>query len=174
MAGLPDYLTIKHEALTRVRTRLSDPSVPATAISATARVAGSSGVRPVRTREFTVITDSAPVLAGHDLGPTAPELLLSALASCLAHTYVVVGISHGLTYQSLEVEVRGCIDYRGLLEVDPAASVPPTELTYQARIASDASAEQLETLRQAVERLCPVLQALQQPTPVLGQVVRAE
>jgi hypothetical protein len=62
-----------------------------------ARVAGGSGVRPVSIREFTIVTDSAPALAGYNLGPTAPELLLASLASCLAHTYLIVAANRGVT-----------------------------------------------------------------------------
>ena len=121
---------------------------------------------------ITIVTDSLPALAGHNLGPTAPELLLSALASCLAHTYLVVAINHGVRYETLEVEVRGCIDYRGLLEVDPAAPIAPYDLAYDAQIATDATDAMLARVQADVERLCPVLRALTQPTPVTGRVVR--
>jgi len=174
MSSLPDYLTLKRERMTTLREQLRTAEAPAIPISATARVAGGSGVRPLQVREFTIISDSAPALAGYNLGPTAPELLLSALASCLAHTYLVVAVNHGLTYEALEVEVRGCIDYRGVLEVDPATPIPPQELSYEARLTSAASAEQLERLQADVERLCPVLQALRQPLTVAGRLVRSD
>ena len=170
--NLPGYMEAKAEALTSFREKLRSPEAAPTPLSVTVRVAGGSGARPVRVREFTIVTDALPPLAGNNLGPTAPELLLSALSSCLAHSYIVVGIKHGLVYRSLELEVRGCIDYRGTLEVDPAVPVPPTGITYEARIDADATPEQLEAVRRDVERTCPIFQALMQPMPVEGRVVR--
>jgi uncharacterized OsmC-like protein len=171
---LPEYLDDKREKLNTLRDALRNPDLPPAALSATARVAGGSGVRPVHVREFTVVTDSGPALAGYDLGPSAPELLLCALASCLAHTFLIVAANKGLTYDALEVEVRGRLDFRGVLEVGDTALPTPYDITYEARIKSDAAPEQLEHVRREVERLCPVLQAITQPLPVQGQVIQID
>ncbi|MCC6626238.1 MAG: OsmC family protein [Chloroflexi bacterium] len=169
--NLAGYMDAKADALASLRERLQAPDAAPTPLSVVVRVAGGSGARPVKVREFTIVTDALPALAGNNLGPTAPEILLSALASCLIHSYVVVATDLGLRYDSIELEVRGQIDYRGTLRVDPAAAVPPTGIAYEARIASSASVEQLEAVRREVERFCPVFQALLQPTPVTGRVV---
>jgi uncharacterized OsmC-like protein len=170
--NLPAYLTYKQARLGELRDALSSAQPTPTELSVTARVAGGSGVRPVQVREFTIVTDSSAALAGHDLGPTAPELLLSALASCLAHTFLIAATNEGLTYEMLEVEVRGTIDFRGILEVSTEAPVAPQNITYEARMAVNAGAEQLARLQFEVERLCPVLQALTQPLTVKGRIVR--
>lgn len=172
MPDLSDYLSFKAERMAALRERLAQPHAAPLALEATARVAGGSGVRPVRVREFTIVTDSGPALAGYDLGPTAPELLLSALASCLAHTFLIVAAGRGLPYDELAVTVRGTIDFRGVLEVSPGAPIGPQGLSYEARISSPAGDAELDAVRQEVERLCPVLRALTEPTPVRGAVVR--
>jgi uncharacterized OsmC-like protein len=172
MPNLSDYLNFKAERLADLRERLAQPDAAPAALEATARVAGGSGVRPVRVREFTIVTDSGPALAGYDLGPTAPELLLSAMASCLAHTFLIVAASRGLAYDELAVTVRGTIDFRGVLDVGADVPVGPQGLSYEARISSPASADELEAVRQEVERLCPVLRAVSEPTPVRGAVVQ--
>lgn len=172
MPTLPDYLAFKRECMTEFRETLRNAPDPATQLTATARVAGGSGVRPVQVRQFTIVTDSGPALAGYGLGPTAPELLLSALASCLAHSFLLVAVNHGVTYDSLEVEVRGTIDYRAVLEVGEEVPITPQHLGYEARVTSSASEEQLAAVQADVERLCPVLQALRQPIEVTGSVRR--
>lgn len=173
MPTLPDYLDFKRDKLTTLREKLSAPDAAPIELQATARVAGGSGVRPVQVRTFTVVTDSGAALAGYDLGPSAPEVLLCALASCLAHTFLIVAATRGVAYDSLEVEVRGSIDFRGVLEVDPTVPTEPHSITYEARIASSADAGQLEQVRQDVERLCPVLRAVTQPIAVQGTVIQA-
>jgi uncharacterized OsmC-like protein len=174
MATLANYLAFKRSKLAELRKRLQEPAGAPFELKATARIAGGSGVRPVRVREFTIVTDSGPALAGYDLGPSAPELLLSALASCLAHTYLIVAADRGIAYDTLEVEVRGSIDFCGVLEVGADAPIPPQQLRYEARIGSQVGAQQLAQLQREVERLCPVLQALTQPLVVEGVVVKVE
>jgi uncharacterized OsmC-like protein len=171
MPDVNDYLSVKQQALDAMRAKLSSGDVAPTALSATARVAGASGVRPVQVREFTVVTDSAPALAGYNLGPSAPELLLSSLASCLAHTYLIVAASHGVPISSLEVVVQAEIDFRGALDVDPEVPSPPQNIRYTAQLGGGATPDQLAFLQREVERLCPVLRALTEPVAVTGRVV---
>jgi uncharacterized OsmC-like protein len=171
---LPGYMAVKASALESARDRLRQPDAAPTPLSVSVRVAGGSGARPITVREFTIVTDALPALAGNNLGPTAPELLLGALASCLAHSYVVVAADRGIRFDAFELEVSGQLDYRGMLRVDPDAPVPPTGLHYHARITSAASAADLDAVRREVERYCPVLQALVQPTSVTGDVSRLD
>jgi uncharacterized OsmC-like protein len=171
MPTINDYMAFKGERMEELRERLRNPDVPPAALSATARVAGGSGIRPVQVREFTIVTDSGPALAGYNLGPTAPELLLSSLASCLAHTFLIAAVNRQVALESLEVEVRATLDFRGVLEVTDAPPAP-TDIRYEARIASGASDEQLAQLKEDVERLCPVLYAITNPLPVSGQISR--
>lgn len=174
MPTLPDYLEYKQACMTSLRERLRQPAAGPIPLLATCRVAGGSGVRPVRVREFTVVTDSSPALAGYDLGPTAPELLLSSLASCLAHTFLIVAANRNLSYRSLEVAVQGNIDFRGVLEVDPEAPTMPQDLRYTATIDCDLDPETLASIQADVERLCPVLQVITQPMAVHGEIRSVE
>lgn len=172
MTTLPEYMRVKREKLARYRATLASGEAGPAVLTASCTVAGGSGVRPVRAREYTIITDSGPALAGYSLGPTAPEVLLSALASCLTHSYVAIAATRDLTYETIEVVVHGTVDYRGNLAVDPAAPIPPYDLSYEARIVTDADDATLAEIHAAVERLCPVLQALRQPLTVSGRLVR--
>lgn len=167
MLTMDDFLQGKAARLRDMREHLSDPLAPPVALSATARIAGSSGVRPISIREFTVVSDSGAALAGHDLGPSSPELLLGALASCLAHTFLIVGVAHSISYDHVAVEVTGTLDYRGMLEMDDAP-VNMYDVQYRATLGSAASDEQLEAVRHDVERLCPVLQTFTRPVSVSG------
>jgi uncharacterized OsmC-like protein len=172
MPDLSAYLTFKAERIADLSARLADPATPPIPLRASCRVAGGSGVRPVRVRDFTVVTDSGAGLAGYDLGPTAPELLLSALASCIAHTFLIVAARRGVAYDSLEVTVEGQIDFRGVLEVDPTVPVAPQGLHYTATLTSPAADAELQLIQSEVERLCPVLRAVVEPQAVTGRVVR--
>lgn len=172
MFSLPEYLRRKRERVEALRARLRAPETAPFPLRATARIVGGSGVRPVRVREFTITTDAGAALGGYELGPTAPELLLSALASCLAHSYAIAAADRGLEFEALEVEVSGQIDYRGTLAVDPQATVPPTGISFEARMATAGEQALVDAVHADVERLCPVLQALRHPQTVTGRVTR--
>lgn len=172
MPTLSEYLAFKAHRMAALRENLAAPDAAPASLRAVARVADGSGVRPVRIREFTIVTDSAPALAGYNLGPTAPELLLASLASCLAHTYLIVAANRGMRFETLEVEVTGQIDFRGVLEITPDAPIAPFGLTYLARVSGDVSDDELRRIQKDVERLCPVFRALVEPVAVSGRVER--
>ncbi len=134
-------------------------------VRASSRLAGVTGVRPTMAGVHPVISDSAPGLAGHALGPTAPELLLGALASCLVHTYVIQAILLEVPLDSVEVVVQAQLDMASTLGMH---GPPPLlqQITYQAQVASSSSAEAVEWLHAAVEANCPVLNTLRQPAEI--------
>ncbi|MFV9503876.1 MAG: OsmC family protein [Oscillochloridaceae bacterium umkhey_bin13] len=169
---LPEYLERKRVLVDAYREQLRQPEAAPAPLRAVVSVAAGSGVRPIRMRDFLVTTDAGAPIGGYGLGPTAPELLLGALASCLAHSAVVIAADHKMPIEQLEVEVTGQLDYRGTLAVEATATVPPTKLAYQLRVSGPLSDQDLARLHADLEQLCPVLLALTQPTAVSGQIER--
>ena len=116
--------------------------------------------------ETVFVTDSAPALAGNALGPTAPEMLLGALASCLVHTYLIQAVLLQLPLDQVEVEVQGALDMGGVVGL-PYTAPPQLEgITYTAIVTSTATAEEIERMHAAVEATCPVLNTIRFPTAV--------
>lgn len=169
---LPEYLERKRDLMDAYRKQLRGPEAAPTALRATVSVAAGSGVRPIRMREHTVVSDAGAVIGGWGLGATAPELLLGALASCLAHSALMIAADHGIALEELTIDVTGKLDYRGTLGVAAEAVVPPTELSYVLRFGGSISDTAIATIEQEIQRLCPVLLALTQPTAVSGRSER--
>jgi uncharacterized OsmC-like protein len=172
MWTLPEYLERKRDLVEAYREQLRGPAAAPTPLRATVSVAAGSGVRPARIRDHAVTTDSGAALGGYGLGPSAPELLLGALASCLAHSALVIAADMGLRFEQLEVEVSGELDYRGTLGVGDDALVQPSNLAYTLRFAGPVSDEAIGALQADLERLCPVLLALTRPLTVTGGAER--
>lgn len=168
---LPEFLERKARLVEAYREQLRAGAAPAP-LRAVVAVAAGTGVRPIRVRDHLVTTDSGAALGGFGLGATAPELLLGALASCLAHSALVIAADRGLALEQLEVEVTGQLDYRGTLSVAPDAEVPPTGLAYALRVAGDLADAEIAALKEDLDRLCPVLLALTRPTAVAGRAER--
>ncbi|MFQ3661828.1 MAG: OsmC family protein [Chloroflexaceae bacterium] len=170
--SLAEYLKRKRELVEAYRARLRAPDAARTPLRATVTVAAGSGVRPIRLRDHLVISDAGAALGGYGLGPSAPELLLGALASCIAHSALVIAADRGVTFEHLEVEVTGLLDYRGTLGVSEDAPVPPTDLAYTLRFAGPVSDTEIAAIQADIARLCPVLLALTRPTPVTAHAER--
>ncbi len=144
----------------------AEPARARITLRAGATVAGFTGARTVQMRDSSWVTDSAPALGGNALGPSAPEVLLGALASCLAHTYLIVAALESIPLQSVAVQVQGALDFRGVVGL-PVDALPQMEaLTYQAEVVTTAGEAALAHLHAEVERLCPVLNTLRLPVAV--------
>ena len=154
------------------------------AVAALAMPLGQAQAASVRRTSFSNVADlthrlgtqfplfpGAP-LGGFGLGASAPELLLGALASCLAHSALVIAADRGIALDELEVDVSGQLDYRGTLSVDDTTPVAPTDLRYMVRITSPCDDAELAQLHADLERLCPVLLAITRPTSVAGRIER--
>jgi uncharacterized OsmC-like protein len=167
MSALAPYLSRKQAVLEQ---RQSDfqaaPEKAVVCIKASSWVAGNTGARPVRMGETLFITDSAPALAGNALGPTAPEMLLGALASCLVHTYLIQATLLQLPLDNVEVDVQGALDMSGVVGLPYTALPQLANITYSARVTSSAAPEDIERMHAAVEETCPVLNTIRLPTPV--------
>jgi len=168
MSGLGDYLEEKRVALAarRAERRGDDTVIPRTV---TVRAEGRSGIRRIRIRDFQIISDSLPDLAGYDLGPGSPEILMGALGSCLTHTYLIQAALLGVPLESLEVEVSAGLDPRASL-IGKEYPIFSEGISYVVRIASPAPSSETEKLRQAVEQACPVLNFLQAPRAISGRL----
>jgi uncharacterized OsmC-like protein len=95
------------------------------------------------------------------------DLLLGALAACAQITCQMVATAMGVPTDRIEVKVEGNLDLRGTLGL--AKDVPVGFENIHVRFdidAPEATAEQLNALREKTEQYCVVMQTLTRP-PVL-------
>lgn len=161
MNPLTDYLQRKRGVLAqRQSDYTTQPESATIALKVTSKVAGSTGARPIQMGAHNVLTDAAPGLAGNALGPSAPELLLGALASCLVHTYLIHAALLELPLAHVEIETAGQLNMAGVVGLPYQEAPRITHIRYHPVLTIEASAEQIEHLHQLVEQTCPVLNTL--------------
>lgn len=167
MAILDNYLERKAKALAdRQADWTAKPESGVVTMKASSKVAGITGARPTKMGDHFIVSDSAPGLAGHSLGPTSPEMLLGALASCLVHTYLIQAVLMNIPLDTVEVEISGRMDYKPVVGL-PSDGIPMFEdITYTPHIQSPASQNDVDRLHTAVEVSCPVLNTLRNPVSV--------
>lgn len=135
-------------------------------------VEGRSGIRRIAIRNHQILADSPPEWAGYNLGASAPEILLGALGACLSHMYLVVAGIKKLQIHKLEIETSGELDLRkgGQNHEDQVPGID--NIHYVVYIDSELTNEQLETLRQDVEKVCPLYNLIKNPNSISSDFVR--
>lgn len=170
MAALDSYIQRKAGVLAERREQFTtNPAGSLVRLKATSHVAGITGVRPVKMGDYIVISDSAPGLAGHSLGPSSPEMLLGALASCLVHTYLLQATLLEIPLDNVEVVIEGALDMAPVVGLPQEEPIKMESLSYTPTVSSPADAATIEKLHMAVEQTCAVLNTLRTPMTVTRQ-----
>ena len=169
MTGLKSYLERKVDALKTARANApADPVERRQRLSAQVIAEGGSGVRRVRMRDFQIITDAGPAMAGYDLGPRAPEVLLGALGSCISHTILIQAALNDLPIESLVIDVSADVDS---LAGHSDVKNPLTNIAYEIQVESPAPAAEFRKINELLPEICPVLNVVQFPQSITTSIV---
>lgn len=167
MSELLPYLQRKAQVLAQRRKEIeAAPDSAQVRLTVSSEVAGNTGVRPVQMGAYRIASDSAPGLAGHSLGPSSPEMLLGALASCLVHTYLLQAALLEIPLDHVEVEIGGTLDMTGVVGLAYDGPIRLESITWSPRLRTSATPEQRAQLHEAVEQTCAVLNTLRSPMDV--------
>lgn len=120
----------------------------------------------VKIREFEVIVDQPENMASTNQGARPSEILLAALAACHEVTYRLYADAMDIHLKNIAVSVTGVSDARGFFNVGEGIPAGFSEIYGDIKIESDASDEDIERLREAVNLHCPVLDDLRKPLKV--------
>lgn len=159
------------EALSRTVQGIQDNPVMSRVVFE-AETALVEGVRcSGRVRNFApMIIDEPPELGGQDQAANPVELLLVALGSCQEIMYAAMAAMMGIKLEEVKVNLKGSLDLKGLLGMDPAIAPGYQKITFETILTSSASEDDLRKLIEAVEAHCPVLDTLVRPIEVTGKV----
>jgi uncharacterized OsmC-like protein len=119
-----------------------------------------------RTRDFVMEGDEPPVLLGSNAGPNAVEMVLQALASCLAVGFSYNAAAQGINVKDMEFDLEGKIDLHGFLGLSNTIRPGYKDIKLNYRVDCDASSEKVEELWTHVKKTSPVLDILQNPVSV--------
>lgn len=125
-----------------------------------------------KVRDFPVMTiDEPPELGGGDAGMNPVELVLVALGTCQEIMFAAYASFMGIKLDECKVEVKGYLDLRGLLSIDPAVSPGYQSIVYETKITSSASDAALLQLIEVVEGHCPVMDILARAQNITGKAI---
>lgn len=104
-----------------------------------------------------------PATGGDGTLACSGDMLLEALVACAGVTLRAVATSLGLEVRGGRVRAEGDLDFRGTLAVAKDAPVGFRAIRLSFALDTDASEEQLATLKKLTERYCVVFQSLRTP-----------
>jgi uncharacterized OsmC-like protein len=125
-----------------------------------ARVQNSQGQHQVSlsTNDQVHGLEIAPKATGPGSSVNGGELLFLALATCYCNDIYREAAKRGIHVEAVEVEVTGNFG---------AAGEPATDVRYRARIAAQASAEDIRSLAAATDQVAEIQNTLRRGAPVV-------
>lgn len=127
-----------------------------------------------------VVIDEPPALLGQDTAPNPSEAVLCALGACLAVGYMANSTFHGITLDTIEIDMEADIDISsvwGLGDIPAEKHVGFSAVRVKAHIAGSfadgtpASREKLDEIVQNANAWSPVAGTLRNPVPVTAELI---
>jgi uncharacterized OsmC-like protein len=143
----------------------SEPAAGLITLKAEGRI-GERITCSIETGKALVRAGLHPATGGPGTFACSGDMLLEALAACAGVTMAAVATSIGVNLRGGTVRAEGDLDFRGTLGVSKEAPVGFQQIRLQFDLDTDASAEQLASLRSLTERYCVVYQTLRQPATI--------
>jgi uncharacterized OsmC-like protein len=143
----------------------SEPDAALITLKAEGRI-GDHITCSIQTGKALVEAGLHPATGGSGAFACSGDMLLEALAACAGVTLAAVATSIGVNLRGGTVRAEGDLDFRGTLAVAKDAPVGFRSIRLAFVLDTDASEEQLASLRKLTERYCVVYQTLRQPPPI--------
>jgi len=107
-----------------------------------------------------------PATGGNGMQVCSGDMLLQALVACAGVTLSAVATAIGVEINDSIVNAEGDLDFRGTLGVSKEVPVGFKAIRLSFHINSNATKEQIETLKKLTERYCVVYQTLVKGVPI--------
>ena len=114
----------------------------------------------VETHKALIDAGLHPATGGTGLLACSGDLLLEALVACAGVTLQAVATAIGVEVKNGSVKAEGDLDFKGTLGVSKEVPVGFKRIRLEINLDSDATAEQIASLKKLTERYCVVYQTL--------------
>jgi uncharacterized OsmC-like protein len=139
----------------------TEPAAALITLTASGRLEDPQGLScSVETGRALVKAGLHPATGGDGTLACSGDMLLQALVACAGVTLRAVATATNVALRGGTVHAEGDLDFRGTLGVDRDAAVGFKTIRLRFDLDSDATPEQLATLRKLTERYCVVYQTL--------------
>jgi len=120
--------------------------------------------------ETSLDADHPEVFASEDHGITPIEYVLVGLASCLTAGVAAVAQNRGIQLRSVEAQLEGTMDIRGILGVDSDVRNGYDDIKVTFKVDADASKKEIEALVAQSQKRSAVYDVITDPVNVTVEV----
>ncbi len=124
-------------------------------------VSPTSGRTDITTRDVSTMTDEPTERGGTNLAPSPTETLMAALIGCTNNIATKIAHSMDLEFSINEILCEAEFDRRGVL-LDERVEVPFPTVKLTIDVNTNATDDQLDTIREKLPRFCPVSMVMRQ------------
>ncbi len=139
----------------------------ATSYVGTVKTIGESMARSVtESNAFKIFMDEPEALGGRNGAPSPLDFILAAHGGCLNFMTFFIANEMGIPVAGTEINVTGKLDPSKFAGTDMNARAGYHEIEIQIQVKSNAPADKIAQLLEAVEARCPVSDNITNSTPV--------
>jgi putative redox protein len=113
----------------------------------------------VRSRDVFSIIDEPAERGGSNLGLSPTETLMSALIGCTNVISKRIAHGMGITMGEMSINLTARFDRRGVMLTDEV-DTPFSDIVLDIDVATDATDDQIETVKSELARFCPVAKVI--------------
>ena len=124
-------------------------------------ISPTHGRTDITTRDVSTMTDEPTERGGTNMAPSPTETLMAALIGCTNNIVTKIAHSMELEFSVNEILCEAEFDRRGVL-LDERVEVPFPTVKLTLDVNTNATAEQLDTIREKLPRFCPVSMVMRQ------------
>lgn len=106
-------------------------------------------------KNFTFDVGEPEELLGNNAYPTPQDYLLGGMAGCMMVGFVANATAQGIRLDDVALTIKGDLNLRGFLGVDPDAPVGFHEIRFHFDITGDGTQEQYNEIIRKVQKLSP-------------------
>ncbi len=123
----------------------------------------------IAVRDVRTVVDEPKERDGTNMAPTPTETLVASLVACTNVIGHKCAKKHGVHFDALSIDAETIFDRRGT-QLMEEIEVPFQKITMTIRVATSASDEDLEKVKDDLRRYCPVAKVIRNSGTVLEEV----
>ena len=116
--------------------------------------------------EFTYSISEPEEVLGSNNSPNPQDYILGGMAGCMMVGFVATATVKGIKLDDVQITIKGAVDMRGFLELDPNVSVGFQELQFNFKVKGSGTQEQYDEIVEHVRKVSPGYRTILDPVRI--------
>ena len=116
--------------------------------------------------EFTYSISEPEEVLGNNHSPNPQDYILGGMAGCMMVGFVATATAKGIKLDDVQLTIKGAVDMRGFLELDPNVSVGFEKLQFNFNVKGSGTQEQYDEIVEHVRKVSPGYRTILDPVRI--------